>query len=151
MKVVATNKKANFDYFILSKLEAGIVLSGSEVKSIRLGRVNIKDNFIRIIKGEAFLFNMHISYLNTINNYFKLDETRPRKLLLHKREINKMLSSVSQKGLSIIALSLYFNDKNILKISIALVRGKKLYDKRESMKKKTLDMEAKIAIKRYLI
>lgn len=150
MKVVATNKKANFDYFILSTLEAGIVLYGSEVKSIRLNRVNIKDNFIRIIKSEAFLFNVHISYLNTINNYFKQDEVRPRKLLLHKNEINKLLGSVTQKGLSIVALSLYFNKKNILKVKIALVQGKKIYDKRESIKKKTLDMEAKMAMKKYI-
>lgn len=150
MRIVANNKKANFDYFILSKFEAGIVLRGSEVKSIRLGRVNIKDNFIRIIKGEVFLFNAHISYLNTINNYFKPDETRPKKLLLNKKEINKLFSSVSQKGLSIVALSLYFNNKNILKVSIALVQGKKLYDKRESIKRKTLEMEAKVAMKKYV-
>lgn len=146
-KVIATNKKAHFDYFILQTLEAGIVLNGAEVKSARLNKVNIKDNFVRIIKGEAFLFGAHISLLNTTNNYFKPDEQRARKLLLHKKEIMRLFGEVSQKGFSLICLQMYFNHKNKLKVEIALVRGKKLYDKREDLKKKTLDLEAKIALK----
>ncbi|MDE6886783.1 MAG: SsrA-binding protein SmpB [Helicobacteraceae bacterium] len=148
-KIVATNKKAHFDYHIIDTLEAGIVLNGSEVKSARLNKINIKDNFIRIIKNEAFLFNAHISHLSTTNSYFKPDEKRSRKLLLHKKEINKLFGSVSQKGYSIVALKLYFNHKNKLKVEIALVKGKKLYDKREDLKKKTLERETKIALKNW--
>lgn len=98
-KLVANNKKALFDYSIISSFEAGIELCGSEVKSARLSRVNIKDNFVKIIKGEAFLFNSHISYISTTNSYFKCDEKRVRKLLLHKKEINKLFGLVSQKGI----------------------------------------------------
>ena len=145
--IVATNRKALFDYFIINKLEAGIVLSGSEVKAIRAKKVNIKDSFVRIIRNEAFLFNTHISHLNTTNAYFKPDEKAPRKLLLHKKEIYKLFSFVSQKTYTIVPLSLYFNKRNILKVEIALVQGKKLYDKRESIKKKTLDKEALAALK----
>lgn len=145
--IVATNRKALFDYFIINKLEAGIVLSGSEVKAIRAKKVHIKDSFVRIIRNEAFLFNTHISHLNTTNAYFKPDEKAPRKLLLHKKEIHKLFSLVSQKTYTIVPLSLYFNKRNILKVEIALVQGKKLYDKRESIKKKTLDKEALAALK----
>ena len=142
MKIIATNKSASFEYFILQTLEAGIVLNGSEVKSMRFKNVNIKDNFIRIIRGEAFLFNMHIAFLDTVNFHFKPLNT-PKKLLLHKREINKLHSLVSTKGHSLIALKLYFNNKNILKVQIALVKGKKLYDKREDLKKKDIYLEEK--------
>ena len=147
MNIVATNRKALFDYFIINKIEAGIVLSGSEVKAIRAKKVNIKDSFVRIIRNEAFLFNAHISHLSTTNAYFKPDPKAPRKLLLHKKEIHKLFSLVSQKTYSIVPLKLYFNKKNTLKVQIALVQGKKLYDKRESIKKKTLDREAQVALK----
>lgn len=146
-KLVANNKKALFDYSIISSFEAGIELCGSEVKSARLSRVNIKDNFVKIIKGEAFLFNSHISYISTTNSYFKCDEKRVRKLLLHKKEINKLFGLVSQKGYSLVALKMYFNARNKLKVEIALVEGKKLYDKREDLKKKTLEREAKMYLR----
>lgn len=146
-QIVATNKKALFDYFIIFKLECGIVLSGAEVKAIRARKVNIKDSFIRIVKNEAFLFNAHISYLNTTNTYFKPDETQARKLLMHKKEINKIFGMVSQKGYTIVPLNLYFNFKNLLKVEIAVVQGKKLYDKRESLKKKTMEREMQISLK----
>lgn len=149
MKIIATNKKANFEYFIHQKIECGISLFGSEVKSIRANRVNIKDSFIRIIKGEAFLFNTHIGLLNTTNNYFKHDETRVRKLLLHKKEINRLFGSVSQKGYTIVPLNVYFNSSNRIKLQIALVSGKKLYDKRESLKQKTMQREAQIELKKW--
>ncbi len=145
--IVATNRKAMFDYFIIDRFEAGIVLSGSEVKALRARKANIKDSFVRIIKNEAFLFNAHISHLKTTNTYFKPDEKAPRKLLLHRREINKLFLLVSQKTYTIVPLSLYFNKKNLLKVEIALVQGKKLYDKRESIKQKTLDREIQAALK----
>ena len=145
--IVATNRKAMFDYFIIDRFEAGIVLSGSEVKALRARKANIKDSFVRIVRNEAFLFNAHISHLKTTNTYFKPDEKAPRKLLLHRREINKLFLLVSQKTYTIVPLSLYFNKKNLLKVEIALVQGKKLYDKRESIKQKTLDREMQIALK----
>lgn len=149
MKIIATNKKAHFDYFIHQKMEVGIVLYGSEVKSARKNRTNIKDSFVKIIKGEAFVFGAHFSYLETTNSHFKPDEKRPRKLLLHKKEIKKLFSQVSQKGFSIVPLMMYFNQKNKLKLQIALVSGKKLYDKREALKEKTLKREAQIAMKKW--
>lgn len=148
MKIIANNKKARFDYFIHQTLEAGIALKGSEVKAARQNRVNIKDSFVRIIKGEAFLFGAHFSHLETTNSHFRHDERRTRKLLLKRKEINKLFSQVSQKGFSIVPLTAYFKRKN-LKLQIALVSGKKLYDKRESLKQKTLKREAEMAMKKW--
>ncbi len=149
-KIIAKNKKALFDYEILEKYEAGIVLEGSEVKAIRKGRVNLKDSFVRIIKGEPFLLNAHISYLDTTNPYFKPDERRPRKLLLHKKEIDKLLGKVTKEALTIVPLSIYLNHKNLVKVEIALARGKKLHDKRETIKRREADREARAAIKKYI-
>lgn len=148
MKIIANNKKARFDYFIHQTLEAGIALKGSEVKAARQNRVNIKDSFVRIIKGEAFLFGAHFSHLETTNSHFRHDERRTRKLLLKRKEINKLFSQVSQKGFSIVPLTAYFKRKK-LKLQIALVSGKKLYDKRESLKQKTLKREAEMAMKKW--
>lgn len=148
MKIIAKNKKARFDYFIHQTLEAGIELKGSEVKAARQNRVNIKDSFVRIIKGEAFLFGAHFSHLETTNSHFRHDERRTRKLLLKRKEINKLHGQVSQKGFSIVPLTAYFKQKN-LKLQIALVSGKKLYDKRESLKQKTLKREAEMAMKKW--
>ena len=148
MKIIANNKKAQFDYFIHHTLEAGIALKGSEVKAARQNRVNIKDSFVRIIKGEAFLFGAHFSHLETTNSHFRHDERRTRKLLLKRKEINKLHGQVSQKGFSIVPLTAYFKRKN-LKLQIALVSGKKLYDKRESLKQKTLKREAEMAMKKW--
>ena len=148
MKIIANNKKAHFDYFIHQTLEAGIALKGSEVKAARQNRVNIKDSFVRIIKGEAFLFGAHFSHLETTNSHFKPDERRTRKLLLKRKEISKLHGQVSQKGFSIVPLTAYFKRKN-LKLQIALVSGKKLYDKRESLKQKTLKREAEMAMKKW--
>ena len=148
MKIIANNKKARFDYFIHQTLEAGIALKGSEVKAARQNRVNIKDSFVRIIKGEAFLFGAHFSHLETTNSHFRYDERRTRKLLLKRKEINKLHGQVSQKGFSIVPLTAYFKRKN-LKLQIALVSGKKLYDKRESLKQKTLKREAEMAMKKW--
>ncbi len=149
-KIIAKNKKAFFDYEILEKYEAGIILEGSEVKAIRQGRVNLKDSFVRIIKGEPFLLNAHISHLDTTNPYFKPDERRARKLLLHKKEIDKLLGKVTKEGLTIVPLSIYLNHKNLVKVEIALAKGKKLHDKRETIKRREADREARAAIKKYL-
>lgn len=149
MKIVAKNKKAFFDYEILEKYEAGVVLSGSEVKSIRAGRVNLKDSFIKIIKAEAFLFNAHISHLQTTHAFFRPNERRERKLLLHRKEIDKLLGKISIEGLTLVPLVLYFNKHNRVKIEIALAKGKNLHDKREALKRKILDREAQMALKNY--
>ncbi len=148
-ETVARNKKAYHDYEILEKFEAGLSLEGSEVKALRASRVNLKDAFIKIIKNEAFLMNAHISYFETTHAHFKPDERRPRKLLLHKKEINKLHEKVMREGLTIVPLSIYFNHKNIAKIQIALAKGKKLHDKRESLKKKDADRAARAAMKAY--
>ncbi|MDD6056085.1 MAG: SsrA-binding protein SmpB [Helicobacter sp.] len=147
MKIIATNKKASFDFFILEKLEAGIELKGSEVKSIRAGRVNLKDSFVKIINGEAFLFGAHIATLATTNLHYKPDEKRPRRLLLHKKEIIKLFSKTQIAGMSIVALRLYFNHKNKAKLEIALAKGKNLHDKRESLKEKIQKREIAQSLK----
>lgn len=149
MKIIAKNKKAFFDYEILEKIEAGLCLFGSEVKAIRNSRVNLKDSFVKVVRNEAFLFGMHISHLDTTNPYYKPNERRDRKLLLHRKQIDKMFGEVSKEGLSIVPLKIYFNQKNIAKIEIAIVKGKNLHDKRESIKKKILDKEAQASLKNY--
>ncbi len=148
-KTVARNKKAFHDYEILDKYEAGIELKGSEVKALRDGRVNLKDSYVRIIKNEAFLLNAHISYLDHTNPHFKPDERRARKLLLHRKEIDKLIGKSSQDGLSIVPLSIYFNHKNLAKTQIALAKGKKLHDKREALKTKQAKIETARAVKEY--
>ncbi|MDU5326652.1 SsrA-binding protein SmpB [Campylobacter ureolyticus] len=149
MKVLSKNKKAFFDYEILEKFEAGVVLKGSEVKALRAGRANLKDSFVRIIKGELFLLNAHISYLGTTNPYYKPDEKAPRKLLMHRYQIDKLLGMVTKDGLTIVALLLYLNNKNIIKTQIAIAKGKTLHDKRETLKRKTADKEAKMAMANF--
>ncbi|MDR1007255.1 MAG: SsrA-binding protein SmpB [Campylobacteraceae bacterium] len=145
---IARNKKALHDFEIFESYEAGLELKGSEVKAIRLGRVNLKDSFVKIIKGEVFLIGAHISHMNTANPFFRPDERRDRKLLLHKKQIDKLFGKVMKEGMTIVALSLYLNDKNRIKAQIALAKGKKEHDKRESLKRKEADREAKAAMKR---
>ena len=147
---VARNKKAFHDYEILEKHEVGIVLQGSEVKAIRQGRVNLKDSFVRIIKGEAFLLNAHISHLTTANMHFARGERTDRKLLMHAKEIYKLDAKVAKDGLTMVPLSMYFNARNLVKLEIALARGKNLHDKRETLKEKDAIREAKIAIKNHM-
>ncbi len=149
MKVVATNKKAYHDFEIIEKFEAGLVLEGSEVKAIRAGKVNLKDSFVKIVKGEPFVFGMHISHLATSNPHFRPDEKRARKLLLHKKEISKLIGKTSEKGYTIVPLKLYFNHKNLAKLQIALAKGKTLRDKRETLKRKEMEKEARAAMKNY--
>ncbi len=149
-EAVARNKKAYHDYEILEKLEAGIVLLGSEVKAIRQGRVNLKDSFVKIIKGEAFLLNAHISHLSTANLNFIPNNRQERKLLLHMKELRKWDIKVSKDGLTMVPLAIYFNAKNLAKVEIALVRGKNLHDKRETLKERDAQREANTAIKNHL-
>ncbi|NPA61175.1 MAG: SsrA-binding protein SmpB [Epsilonproteobacteria bacterium] len=148
-KSIATNKKAYHDFEIIEKYEAGIVLEGSEVKALRAKKVNLKDSFCRFIKGELYLMNAHIGYLETTNRNFARDGRSPRKLLLHKRELDKLYGKTTKDGYSIIPLSLYFNSRNLAKVSIALAKGKKLHDKRETLKRKTQMREAQQAMKNY--
>lgn len=143
------NKKAYHDYIILDTYEAGISLKGSEVKAIRAGRVNLKDSFVRIIKGEVFWLNGHISHLETAHSTYRPDERRERKLLLHAKQINKLHENVSKDGVTIVPLKLYFNDRNKLKLQIATAQGKKLYDKREDLKRKSQERDMKTALKNY--
>lgn len=149
MKELARNKKALHDFSILETFEAGIVLKGSEVKSLRAGRANLKDSFCRIIKGELFLLNAHISYLENTNSYFRPDERAARKLLMHRKQIDKLFGKVSQDGLTLVVLSLYLNEKNIVKAKLGLAKGKNLHDKREALKLKDAQKEARAAMKNY--
>ena len=150
MKIVARNKKAFHDFEILDKYEAGIELKGSEVKAIRMGRVNLKDSYVKVHNGEVWWMQGHISNLETTNVHFRHDETRPRKLLLHKKEIGKLVGATSEKGYSIVPIDLHFNNKNKAKLTIALAKGKQLHDKRQSLKEKQLKREASAAMKRFI-
>jgi SsrA-binding protein len=147
INIVAQNKKARHDYEILEKFEAGIVLQGSEVKALRAKRANLSDAFCRFIQGELFLMNTHIAHLETTNKHYSRDTRTPRKLLLHKKQLEKLHIKVHKDGLTIVPLMLYFNERNFAKVSIAIAKGKKLHDKRADMKAKTLDREAKSAMK----
>ena len=129
-KLIAPNKKARHDYFVLDTYEAGIELFGTEVKSIRRGQVNLKDSYCFIEKGEIFAEGIHISPYEQ-GNIFNRDPIRTRRLLMHKKEINKLFGTVSQQGLTLVPLSMYFKDSRV-KLEIGLCRGKKLYDKRDS-------------------
>jgi SsrA-binding protein len=139
-KIFSTNRKATFEYHLEDKFEAGLVLKGSEVKSIREKKASINEAFVGIKQGELFLINSNISKYNKANIENHL-ETRYRKLLLHKSEVNKLLGKLKTSGYTIIPLKLYLNDKNKIKIEIALARGKKQHDKRESTKDRDWDRE----------
>jgi len=147
INIIARNRKAKHEYEILEKYEAGIVLKGSEVKALRARRANLNDAYCRFIKGELFLLNAHIGHLDTTNRYFANDDRAPRKLLMHKKELDKLFGKVSKDGLTIVPLMIYFNERNLAKVSIALAKGKQLHDKRETLKRRTLDREAKSAMK----
>ncbi len=134
MKLIANNKKAYHDYFIEEKYEAGLVLHGTEVKSLRQGKCSIKESFIRIENGEMFIYGMHVSPYEK-GNIFNKDPLRPKKLLLHKREIMKLLGKIKEKGYTLVPLQVYFTSGRA-KIEIGLAKGKKLYDKRDDIAKK---------------
>jgi SsrA-binding protein len=145
VKVIAVNKKAYHDYFILENLEAGLQLLGSEIKSIRLGKVSFNDAYVAFKDQEAYVNQMHIAKYE-FSNRFNHDETRQRKLLLHKREITKLYSKTKEQGLTVIPLRIYFKD-GLCKIEIGLAKGKRDYDKRETLKEKDQDMRLKKIMK----
>ncbi|WP_017551314.1 SsrA-binding protein SmpB [Heyndrickxia faecalis] len=144
-KVLAQNKKASHDYFIEETYEAGIVLQGTEIKSIRAGRVNLRDSFARVEKGEVFVYGMHISPYEQGNRY-NHDPLRPRKILLHKKEIDRLAGVTKEKGYALIPLKIYIKN-GYAKVLLGVARGKKNYDKRESLKKKEAAREIERAFK----
>lgn len=145
MKLAANNKKAYHDYFIEEKYEAGLVLHGTEVKSLRMGKCSIKEAFIRIENGEIFIYGMHISPYEK-GNIFNKDPLRVKKLLLHKQQIRRLIGNISEKGYTIVPLQVYFKDGRA-KIEIGLAKGKKLYDKRQDIAKKDQRREAEKELK----
>ena len=140
MKLVANNKKAFHDYFIEDTYEAGIALAGTEVKSLRAGKCSIKESFIRVEKGEVYIYGMHISPYEK-GNIFNRDPLRPKKLLMHKNEIRKLEQKIKEKGYTIVPVEVYFKG-SLVKVQIALAKGKKLYDKRNDIAKKDMRREA---------
>jgi SsrA-binding protein len=147
MRMVATNKKASFNYELLEKFEAGISLRGTEVKSIRQGKVSLKESYAEIKKGEVFLVNCHISPYESAS-WFNHDPTRERKLLLHRREIKRLTGKIQEKGLTLIPTKVFFNDKGKVKIEIALAKGKRTYQKREVIRERDRDRELRAELKK---
>lgn len=139
-KLIANNKKAYHDYFILEKYEAGIVLHGTEVKSLRMGKCSIKEAFIRVENGEMFIYGMHISPYEK-GNIFNKDPLRVKKLLLHRKEIDKIFGKMKEQGITVLPLQVYFSG-SLVKVEIGLAKGKKLYDKRADIAKKDQRREA---------
>ncbi len=145
-KVVGTNRKATYDYFVEEKIEAGLMLVGTEVKALREGHLNLRDSYASIDNGKAILHNCHIgtySHGNQMNH----EPLRPRRLLLHKKEIERLAEKVKLKGLTVVPLRLYFNDRGRAKLELALARGKKTYDRRETIKKREASREIDRAMK----
>ena len=139
-KLIANNKKARHDYFIEDTYEAGIVLTGTEIKSVRQGKVSIKESYAKIINGELILMGMNISPYEQ-GNRFNVDPLRPRKLLLHKQEIRKLIGYTTMKGLTLVPLSMYINEGGRAKVEVAVARGKKNYDKRDDIAKRDAKRE----------
>jgi SsrA-binding protein len=146
IKTVATNKKAFHNYFIGERFEAGIALTGSEIKSVREGRVSLADAYVRPEGGELWLLNAHIARYDP-SSYMGHEPTRPRKLLLHRKEINNLAGKVAEKGLTLVATRLYLKD-SIAKVEIALAKGKKLYDKREAITRREVERELARTLKK---
>jgi SsrA-binding protein len=145
-ETILTNRKAFKDFDVLETVECGVELKGSEVKSIRDGKINLNDSFARLDKGQVFLYNTHISpYAQA--SYMNVEPTRIRKLLLHKKQITRLTGQLTQKGLTLIPLKVYFNARGFAKIELAICKGKKLYDKREDLKKRETDLEMRRAMK----
>ena len=139
-KLIANNKKAYHDYFILDTYEAGISLAGTEVKSLRMGKCSIKEAFIRIENGEVIIYGMHVSPYEK-GNIFNRDPLRPKKLLMHKSEIRKLVGKIAEQGYTLVPVEVYFKG-SLVKVQIALAKGKKLYDKRQDIAKKDMRREA---------
>lgn len=145
IRMVANNKKAYHEYFIEDKYEAGVSLAGTEVKSLRMGKCSIKESFIRIERGEVFIYGMHISPYEK-GNIFNKDPLRVKKLLLHREEIRKIERQIAEKGMTLVPLQVYFKG-SLVKVEIAVARGKKLYDKRQDIAKKDQKREAQRELK----
>ncbi len=148
IKIISDNRQARFLYEILETYEAGIQLVGTEVKSIREGKVNLRDGYGLIRDGEVWLINVHISPYEASGDYFNHDPRRTRKLLLHRLEINKLIGKIEQKGLTLVPLKMYFKGGKV-KVSLGLGRGKKLHDKRDTVKRREDEREMSRAMKRY--
>jgi SsrA-binding protein len=148
IKVISDNRQARYLYEIIDTYEAGIQLTGTEVKSIRMGRINLRDGYALIRNGEAWLINAHISPYQASGQYFNHEPRRTRKLLLHRREINKLVGQLEQKGLTLVPLKVYLKG-SLVKVSLGLGKGKKLHDKRETIKRRQDEREMARAIKRY--
>ena len=145
-KINVTNRKARRDYQIFKTWEAGIELKGSEVKSIRAGRVNLNDSFARVENGQVLLYNMHVSsYVQA--SYLNVDPVRIRRLLLHRNQINKIAGEVFQRGLTLVPLRLYFGEHGFVKVELALCRGKRFYDRRKDVKLREAELEIKRAMR----
>jgi len=148
MKIVSTNRKARFNYQISETYEAGIALKGNEVKSLRTRSCSIEEGFARIEGEEVFLYNMHIPEFEK-SSYFKTEPKRVRKLLLNKKEIKKLLGLISQRGFTLVPLKVYFNDRGMAKVEIALAKGKHLVDKRRKIKEEMVKKEMKRELKKF--
>jgi SsrA-binding protein len=146
IKTVATNRKAYHDYHIQDSIEAGITLTGTEIKSIRTGRINLRDAFVRPEKGELWLLNAHIARYEP-GSYLSHEPTRPRKLLLHRKQIDNLISKVQEKGFTLVPLKLYIKN-DIAKVEVALAKGKRQYDKREAITRRETERELRRVIKR---
>jgi SsrA-binding protein len=146
IKIISDNRQARFRYEILDTYEAGIELKGTEVKSIRLGKVNLRDGYALVRNGEVWLLNAHVSPYEQASQYFNHDPLRTRKLLLHRQEIRKLIGKVEEKGLTLVPLKMYFKNGRV-KVTIGLGKGKKIYDKRESLKQKQATREVARAMK----
>ena len=145
-KPIASNKKAHRDYAILETIECGIELKGSEVKSLRLGKMNLEDGFARVENNEVILYNIHISpYLEA--SYLNVEPKRPRRLLLRRNQIRKLTAQITQRGFTLVPLKAYFSDRGFAKIELALARGKKLYDRREDIKRRETELDMRRALK----
>ena len=138
-KTIATNRKAHHDYYLEDGLEAGIALTGTEIKSIRANRVNLRDAYVKSEAGELWLLNVHIARYQA-GSYLSHEPTRPRKLLLHRKQINTLISKIQEKGLTLVPLKLYIKGR-LAKVEVALAKGKKLYDKRESISRRDIERE----------
>lgn len=149
MQVIANNKKAFFQYFIIEKIEAGIQLYGDEVKSLRTGKVSIQEAYAETNKGELFLINADIAVYEKTFYKTKSEAKRIRKLLVRKKDIKRLQGKVEREGMTIIPLKIYFNNRGLAKIEIAIAKGKKLYDKREDKKKKDWNIQQKRLLKNY--
>lgn len=148
MKVICENKSASFEYFIEDTVEAGISLDGGEVKSVRRGNVSLKDCYCSVYKGSMFIKNMHIAVYENAGAYNVRESRRERRLLLHKREINKLKEKIDEKGMTVVPLKLYFSG-SLIKVLLGVCRGKHTYDKKQTIKERDLDREAKRAMKDY--